>query len=63
MNLEGLDRENLIEIKKSLNELYANRVTYIPPNEVLKESNDEYIQMDLNLIQKIVNILEESEKC
>lgn len=63
MNLEGLSKEEIIEIKKALNELYANRVTYIPPNEILKESNDKYTQMDLNLIQKIVNILEESEQC
>lgn len=61
MNLDGLSRENLIEIKKALNELYANRVTYIPPNEVLKKSNDKYIQMDLDLIQKIVNVLENQE--
>ena len=62
MSLEGLNREQLIEIKKALNELYCNRVTYQPNSEILKKDNDKYKQMDLNLIQEIVLILEESEK-
>jgi len=59
MNLENLNKEELIEIKKSLNELYANRVTYQPNGEILKKDNDKYKQMDLDLIQKIVKVLEE----
>ena len=61
MNLENLNKEQLIEIKKSLNELYANRVTYQPSSEILKKDNDKYKQMDLDLIQEIVNILEDKE--
>jgi hypothetical protein len=58
MNLENIDREQMIEIKKALNELYANRVIYQPTSDILKKDNDKYKQMDLDLIQKIVNLLE-----
>jgi len=62
MNLEGLNKEQMIEIKKALNELYANRVTYQPTSEILKGDNEKYKQMDLELIEKIIKVLE-SEEC
>ena len=62
MNLENLNREQMIEIKKALNELYANRATYQPSSEILERDNDKYKQMDLDLIQEIVNILKEDSE-
>jgi len=61
MNLENIDREQMIEIKKALNELYLNRITHQPTNEILEKDNIKYKQMELELIQKIVNVLEISE--
>ena len=57
MDLIGLTREELVEIKKALNELYSNRMIFLATNTKYKESNEKYKEMDLKLIKQIIDIL------
>lgn len=57
MNLIGLTREELVEIKKALNELYSNRMIFLATNTKYKESNEKYKELDLKLIKQIIDIL------
>ena len=57
MDLVGLTREELVEIKKALNELYSNRMIFLATNTKYKESNEKYKEMDLKLIKQIIDIL------
>ena len=58
MDLVGLTREELIEIKKALNELYSNRMIFLATNTKYKESNEKYKEMDLKLIKQIIELLD-----
>ena len=57
MDLIGLTREELVEIKKALNELYSNRMIFLATNTKYKESNEKYKELDLKLIKQIIDIL------
>ena len=57
MDLVGLTREELVEIKKALNELYSNRMIFLATNTKYKESNERYKELDLKLIKQIIDIL------
>ena len=57
MDLIGLTREELVEIKKALNELYSNRMIFLATNTKYKVSNEKYKELDLKLIKQIIDIL------
>jgi hypothetical protein len=61
MDLIGLTKEELKEIKLSLNTIYAQRQVYKlqETKEKLLKENDRYIDMDIKLIKKIIKLEEE----
>jgi hypothetical protein len=61
MDLIGLTKEELKEIKLSLNTIYAQRQVYKlqETKEKLLRENDRYIEMDIKLIKKIISMEEE----
>jgi hypothetical protein len=61
MDLTGLSKEEMKEIKVSLNEIMARRQVYKlqETKEKLLRDNDRYIEMDIKLIKKIIKIMEE----
>jgi hypothetical protein len=61
MDLTGLSKEEMKEIKLALNEIMARRQVYKyeETKEKLLKDNERYIEMDIKLIKKIIKIEEE----
>lgn len=61
MDLTGLSKEEIKEIKLSLNTMLSQRQVYKlqETKEKLLKENDRYIEMDIKLIKKIIKIMEE----
>lgn len=56
--------EKLQEIKFALNTLIAQRHQYkqFEPNEVRLSANDEYLKLDYDLLQEVLDLIEEEKK-
>ena len=68
MNIDELTTEELIEIKKGLNEIVRNRYTYMIADMIAeknlkrKELNEKYIKMDNKLIKIFIEEIDKRKE-
>lgn len=64
ININELTIEELIEIKKGLNEIVRNRYTYriAEKNSKRKELNEKYIKMDNKLIKMFIEEIDKRKE-
>lgn len=68
MNIDELTTEELIEIKKGLNEIVRNRYTYMIADMIAeknlkrKELNEKYIKMDNKLIKMFIEEIDKRKE-
>lgn len=60
MNLEGLNKEELKELKMCINTMISERLkyTYIETNEERLKINKKFLDMDYELLRQVIEVLE-----
>lgn len=60
MNLEGLNKEELKELKMCINTMVAERLkyTYIETNEERLKTNKKFLDKDYELLRQVIEVLE-----
>lgn len=60
MNLEGLSKEELKELKMCINTMVAERLkyTYIETNEERLKINKKFLDVDYELLRQVIEVLE-----
>lgn len=60
MNLEGLNKEELKELKMCINTMISERLkyTYIETNEERLKTNKKFLDMDYELLRQVIEVLE-----
>ena len=60
MNLEGLSREELKELKMCINTMISERLkyTYMETNEERLKTNKKFLDMDYELLRQVIEVLE-----
>ena len=60
MDLENLSKEKMIELKIAINTLISQRVVYpqYEHSELRLKENAEYLKMDYELLEKILDVIE-----
>lgn len=60
MNLEGLNKEELKELKMCINTMISERLkyTYMETNEERLKTNKKFLDMDYELLRQVIEVLE-----
>lgn len=60
MNLEGLSKEELKELKMCINTMISERLkyTHIETNEERLKTNKKFLDMDYELLRQVIEVLE-----